>query len=103
MDDNTDGIVIGINMSISAHSDVKNKAREMVCHRHVVEGQNFAKKKLKLIECIWKVFLEDIADNFTNALENICNRFIPLRVVLDGFSQIWCSLIVVAVAVQKWG
>jgi hypothetical protein len=48
MDDNTDGIVIGINMSISAHLDVKNKAREMVRHRHVVEGQNFAKKKTEV-------------------------------------------------------
>jgi hypothetical protein len=105
-DDNTDGIVIGINMSVSAHPDVENKARERVRRRHVVEGQNFA-KNAKLIECIRKVFLEDIADNFTDALENVRNRLKLLGVVLDGFSQMRCSLIVVAVAVtvpvQKMG
>jgi hypothetical protein len=105
-DDNTDGIVIGINMSVSAHSDVENKARERVRHRHVVEGQNFA-KNAKLIEFIRKVFLEDTADNFTDALQDVCNRLIPLGVVLDGFSQIRRSLIVVAMAitvpVQKMG
>jgi hypothetical protein len=51
-----------------------------------MRGRILQKRKEKLIECIWKVFLEDIADNFTNALGDICNRFIPLRVVLDGFS-----------------
>jgi hypothetical protein len=105
-DDNTDSIVIGINMSVSAHPDVENKARERVRHRHVVEGQNFA-KNTKLIEFIRKVFLEDTANNFTDVLQNVCNRLIPLRVVLDGFSQIGRSLIVVAVAVtilvQKMG
>jgi len=72
-DDNTDGIIISINMSFSAHLDVENKARERVSYRHLVEGQNLA-KNTKLVKGIRKVFLEDIADNFTDALENVRNR-----------------------------
>jgi hypothetical protein len=54
---------------------------------------------MKSVEGIRKVFLEDIADNFTDVLENVRNRLKPIGVILDGFSQICCSLVVVAVAI----
>jgi len=64
----------------------------------VVERQNFA-KNVKSVKGIWKVFLEDIADNFTDVLKNVHNRLKLIGVILDGFSQIRCSLVVVAVAI----
>jgi len=49
-------------------------------------------------QCL-EVFLNVITDDFTDVLENVRNRLKPLGVVLDGFRQICCSLVVVAVAV----
>lgn len=97
-DDDTEGIIISINMSFGAHLNVENEARERVSCRHVVEGQDLA-KNTKSVKGVRKMFLEDIANDFTDVLENVRNRLKSLGVVLDGLSQIRRSLVVVAAAV----
>lgn len=85
-------------MSFGAHLNVENEARERVSCRHVVEGQDLA-KNTKSVKGVRKMFLEDIANDFTDVLENVRNRLKSLGVVLDGLSQIRRSLVVVAAAV----